>query len=159
MYEYIGLFLNTDTINTAIRRYVLLQSESGLSGSVVKNERPIGELFPQSTKTPIKLEKNLSDILRDAGYRKADDRISSLDQETGMLTGSSVEYGNNNYFDTPSKSKIFFSEVAGGEITLAGNVPIGIKSVLINGYALKEYLPGNGRFTYKVSLDDGSLVE
>ncbi len=159
MYEYIGLFLNTDTISTAIRRYVLLQSESWLSGSVVKNERPIWVLFPQSTKTPIKLEKNLSDILRDAGYRKADDRISFLDQETGMLTGSSIDYGNNNYFDTPSKSKIIFSEVAGGEITLAGNVPIGVKSVIINGYILQEYLPGNWRFTYKINLDDKTLIE
>lgn len=60
-----------------------------------------------------------------------------------MLTGSSIDYGNNNYFDTPSKSKIIFSEVAGGEITLAGNVPIGVKSVIINGYILQEYLPGN----------------
>lgn len=112
MYEYIGLFLNTDTINNAIRKYVLLQSQSGLSGSVVKNERPISELFPQSTKTPIKLEKNLSDILRDAGYRKADDRMSALEQDNGMLSGSSIEYGTNIYFDTPSKSKIVFSEVA-----------------------------------------------
>jgi hypothetical protein len=44
-----------------------------------------------------------------------------------MLTGSSVEYGNNLYFDTPSKSKIIFSEVAEGIISLAGNVPIGMK--------------------------------
>ncbi len=159
MYEYIGLFLNTDTVNTSIRRYVLLQSESWLSGTVVKNERPISELFPQSTKTPVKLEKNLADILRDAGYRKVDDRTSLLEQDNGMLTGSSVEYGTNIYFDTPSKSKIIFSEVAWGEITLAGNVPIGIQAVMINGYSLKEYIPGNGRFTYKVSIADGTLIE
>ena len=159
MYEYIGLFLNTDTINNAIRKYVLLQSQSGLSGSVVKNERPISELFPQSTKTPIKLEKNLSDILRDAGYRKADDRMSALEQDNGMLSGSSIEYGTNIYFDTPSKSKIVLSEVAWGEITLAGNVPIGVQAVMINGYSLKEYLPGNSRFTYKVSIQDGTLIE
>ncbi len=159
MYEYIWLFLNTDTISNTVRKYVLLQSTSWLSGSVVKNERPIAELFPQSTKTPVKLEKNLSDILRDAGYRKVEDRTSLLEQDNGMLTGSSINYGTNIYFDTPSKSKIIFSEVAWGEITLAGNVPIGIQAVVINGYSLKEYILGDGRFTYKVSIEDKTMVE
>lgn len=30
---------------------------------------------------------------------------------------------------------------------------------MINGYSLKEYLPGNSRFTYKVSIQDGTLIE
>ena len=158
-YEYIGLFLNTDKINNAIRKYIVLQSESWLSWAVVKTERPVTEIFPKNLKDGVKLEKNLADILKDIWYKKVDDRLSTLEKENGMLTGSSVDYGSNLYFDTPSKSKIIFSEVAEGIISLAGNVPIGMKWVSINGYSLKEYVPGNNRFTYKVSLEDGTLKE
>lgn len=127
MYEYIGLFQNTDRISSIMRKYILLQSESGLSGSVVKNEKPIFNLFPTSTGARIKLEKNLPDIMKDSGYRKVDDRLTALEKETGILTGATVDYGNNIYFDTPAKSKVIWSEVAEGEITLAGNVPLAIK--------------------------------
>ena len=159
MYEYIGLFQNTDRISSIMRKYILLQSESGLSGSVVKNEKPIFNLFPTSTGARIKLEKNLPDIMKDSGYRKVDDRLTALEKQTGILTGATVDYGNNIYFDTPAKSKVIWSEVAEGEITLAGNVPLAIKWVTINGYSLKEYIPWNNRFTYKVSLADGTLID
>jgi hypothetical protein len=111
-YEYIGLFMNTDTINNAIRKHVYLQAKSGLSGSVAPKERPVSFMFHKDENTPLKLDKNLSDILKESGYRKVEDRLGMLDTETGMLTGSSVEYGNNIYFDTPTKKKIHFSEVA-----------------------------------------------
>jgi hypothetical protein len=158
-YEYTGLFLNTDTISNTIRKYVFLQAQSGLSGSVVKWERPITALFPRTQDTPIKLEKNLGDILRESGYKKTDERLSVLEWATGMITGSTIVFGNNIYFDTPSKEKTIFSEIAKWEITLGWNVPIGIKWVTINGYALKEYIPGNNRFSYKISLEDGTLTE
>jgi hypothetical protein len=76
-----------------------------------------------------------------------------------MLTGVALEFPNNVYIDTPSKKNTIFSEVADGTITIAGNVPVGTKNVIINGYILQEFLPGNNRFTYKVSLEKETLVE
>lgn len=159
MYEYIGLFLNTDTIGNAIRKNIILQSASTLSGTVSKNERAIGELFPKNEKTPLKLEKNLADILKEWWYKKVDESIALLDANTGLLSGSSIVYDKSIYFDTPSRDKVIWSEVADGELTLAGNVPTWVKSVIINGYTLQEFRPWNNRFTYKVSLTDGTLKE
>ena len=159
MYEYIGLFLNTDTIGNAIRKNIILQSASTLSGTVSKNERAIGELFPKNEKTPLKLEKNLADILKEWWYKKVDESIALLDANTGLLSGSSIVYDKSIYFDTPSRDKVIWSEVADGELTLAGNVPTWVKSVIINGYTLQECRPWNNRFTYKVSLTDGTLKE
>lgn len=159
MYEYLGLFLNTDTINNSVRKNILLQAESGLSGTVVKSERPIAELFPRNEKNRIKIEKNLADTMREAGYAKVDETLAVLEKENGMLTGSSIDYGNNVYIDTPSKKRIVWSEVAEGEVTISGNVPLGVKNVIINGYTLKEFLAGNNRFSYKVNLTDATLIE
>ncbi len=159
MYEYLGLFLNTDTISNPIRKNILLQAESGLSGTVVKSERPIAELFPRNEKNRIKIEKNLADTMRETGYTKVDESLAILEKETGMLTGSSIDYGNSVYIDTPSKKRVIWSEVAEGEITISGNVPLGVKNVIINGYILKEFLPGNNRFSYKVNLTDKTLIE
>jgi hypothetical protein len=42
-------------------------------------------LFPESTKTPIKLDKNLSDILKESNYKKADERLALLESNTGIV--------------------------------------------------------------------------
>jgi hypothetical protein len=97
--------------------------------------------------------------MREWGYRKTEETRALLDQESGILTGSSIVYDKSIYFDTPGRDKIIRSEVADGVITLAGNVPTWVKSVMINGYTLQEFRPGNNRFTYKVSLADSTLKE
>lgn len=97
--------------------------------------------------------------MRSGGYKKIEESLALLDQETGMLTGSSIVYEKSIYFDTPAREKIIWSEVADGSITLGGNVPTGVKSVIINGYTLQEFRPGNDRFMYKVSLENSTLKE
>jgi len=88
-----------------------------------------------------------------------DERLALLEKDTGMLTGVTVDFPNNVYIDSPSKKNTYFSEAADGTITIAGNVPIGTKNVIINGYSLQEFLPGNNRFMYKVSLENNTLIE
>lgn len=157
MQEYLWLFLNTDTLSNSIRKSLLLNARSWLSGSIVDGERSAMNLFPYEK--GIKLDRNLSDVLKEAWYQKVDERLALLEKDNGMLTGITVEFPNNIYIDTPTKKNTHFSEVADGTITIAGNVPIGTKNVIINGYTLKEFLPGNNRFTYKVSLENTTLVE
>jgi hypothetical protein len=45
------------------------------------------------------------------------------------------------------------------EIVLTGKVPANTQSVTINGYTLKEFIPGNTTFSYKVSVSDGTLID
>jgi ABC-type transport system substrate-binding protein len=157
MQEYLGLFLNTDTLSNSIRKHLLLNAESWLSGSVVESERSAMNLFPYDK--GIKLDRNFADVLKEAWYQKVDERLALLEKNNGMLTGVALEFSNNVYIDTPSKKNTIFSEVADGTITIAGNVPVGTKNVIINGYILQEFLPWNNRFTYKVSLEKETLTE
>ena len=60
----------------------------------------------------MKLDKNLSDVMRAQGYVKPDERIALLTQNTGILTGSSIDYGRTQYFSLPTNKKVFFSEIA-----------------------------------------------
>lgn len=42
---------------------------------------------------------------------------------------------------------------------LTGNVPSNTESVEINGYTLKEFIPGGTNFAYKVSSSGGTLLD
>jgi hypothetical protein len=107
----------------------------------------------------LKIEKNFSDVMRTLGYTKPDEQLTLLDRETGVLTRASIVYPDNKYIELPSKKSIIYSEVADGNILISGRVPAGVKSVMVNDYTLKEYTPGNNRFSYKVSLADGTLID
>ncbi len=76
-----------------------------------------------------------------------------------MLTGSSVVYEDNRFIELPSKKNIFFTEEADGEMLIAGKVPAGVSAVTVNDYTLKEFSPGNNRFSYKIDLQDETLKE
>lgn len=161
LYEYIGFFLNTDTVNSEIRKHIVLQAETNLDGKVVEWERPINALFDlgASGSAPVKIEKTFADVMRSIGYTKPDEKLALLEKDTGVLTGSSVTYEDNKYTELPSKKKVNFSEAADGTILISGRVPTWVTAISINGYTLKEYLPGNNRFSYKVSLADGTVKE
>lgn len=126
LYEYIGLFLNTDTVNSEIRKHIVLQAETNLDGKVVEGERPISALFDLSGSgsTPVKIEKTFADVMRSIGYTKPDEKLALLEKDTGVLTGSSVTYEDNKYVEVPSKKKVNFSEVADGTILISGRVPV-----------------------------------
>lgn len=159
-YEFIGLFQNTDRISGDVRKYLSLALSSSFSGQVVDQERPVHSIFPDSiTIPPPKLPKDLADIMREKGYMKPAEKISLLEKIPIVLTGASVDYGTLNYFTTPTKQKVLFTEVADGTLLLTGNVPAGTKSVSISGYALKEFIPDNTTFSYRVSLENQTLIE
>lgn len=160
MYEYIGLFANTDRLSSEVRRQLYGKIVESYSGAIDPNEKPIQNIFALNTQLEyIKLDKNLSDVMRSQGYMKPDESLALLSGNTDILTGSSVDYGNTQYFTLPTPKKIFFSEIAGAEMILSGNIPITTEKVYINGYALQEYLPGNAKFVYKVSLANRTLQE
>lgn len=160
LYEYIGLFANTDTLSTEMRRQLYGKIEETLSGKIDPTERPLSNIFGYGSGIEnLKLEKNLSDVMREIGYTKPDQGIAELNRETWLLTGSSIDYGNTRHFSAPTKKQIHFSEAAAGFITLSGDVPVTTSKVYINGYELKEYRPGNTRFTYRVSVENGTLTE
>ncbi len=125
------------------------------------NEAAILNIFSlESTgSTDIKLSKNFSDVMKSLGYMKPDESLTLLRLDTGMLTGVSIDYGKTIYFTQPTNKKIFFSEIAGGEILLGGTIPNTTIKVAINGYELKEYIPGDTKFLYRVSLQDATLSE
>lgn len=160
MYEYIGLFANTDILSTEIRRQLYGKIAESFSGKIDSNERPISNIFALPTNlSPIKLEKNLSDVMQALGYMKPDTQMAALNQETGLMTGSNIDYGNTKYFTAPTNKKIFFSEVAKWEILLSGNIPNTTAKVYINGYELKEYSRGSPRFSYRISIEKKTLIE
>ena len=134
--------------------------QASLKGKVVPTERPIERLFGTSSGTVgIKIEKNLADVLRAKGYIKPDERQSMLEKDTGMLTGSSVVYASTRFIDLPGRKDTYFIEEADGTFLIPGKVPAGVNTVSINDYTLKEFRSGNNRFSYKVSLEDGTLKE
>ena len=158
LYEFIGLFQNTDRIPTDIRKPLALAFSSSFSGQITERERPIRSIFGDTYMLPPeKAIRNLADIMRERGYMKVSERIGILDTTNIVLTGASVEYGNTKYFTLPGKQKIIFSEVADGSILLTGNVPTSAQSVLMNGYELKEFIAGNGKFSYRVNLENQTL--
>ncbi|MDD2694193.1 MAG: ABC transporter substrate-binding protein [Candidatus Gracilibacteria bacterium] len=161
MYEYIGLFANTDTLSTEMRRQLYGKIAESFSGKIDSSERPVQNIFSLQTGTtsPIKLEKNLSDVMRALGYTKPDTQIAALNQQTGFLTGASIDYGNTKYFTAPTNKKIYFSEVATGEFLLSGKIPSTTKNVYINNYQLREYSEGSTSFNYRVSLERKNLIE
>lgn len=97
--------------------------------------------------------------MRTRGYWKPDESIALLNRNTWMLTGSNIDYGTNQYITFPTNKKIFFTEIAQGELLLAGNLPINMKKVFINDYELQEYRAGNTKFGYRVSVVNGTLKE
>ena len=97
--------------------------------------------------------------MRALGYTKPDEQIILLNQDTGMLTGSSINYENTSFFTAPSTKKIHFTEVAAGSILLSGKVPAGTQKVFINGYELREFPAGSLSFNYRVSEEKQTLRE
>ncbi len=161
LYEYIGLFANTDRLSKEIRQQFIGKIAESFSGKVDMNEAAILNIFSlKSTgSTDIKLSKNFSDVMKSLGYMKPDESLTLLRLDTGILTGVSIDYGKTAYFTQPTNKKIFFSEIAGGEILLGGTIPNTTIKVAINGYELKEYIPGDLKFLYRVSLQDATLSE
>ncbi len=160
MYEYISLFMNTDTLTREVRQQLYGKLVEVFSGSIDKSELPVKNIFwIERNGTGIKLEKSLSDMMRSRWYWKPDESIAVLNQNTWLLTGSSINYGTNQYFTLPTNKKIFFTEIAQGEILLSGNIPQNTQKVFINDYELQEYRAGNTKFGYRVSVVNGTLKE
>ncbi len=113
MYEYIGLFANTDRLSSEVRRQLYGKIIESFSGKIDSSEQSIDNIFSLKAKlADIKLDKNFSDVMKSQGYMKPDESIALLNENNGMLTGSNIDYGNASYFSLPTTKKIYFSEIA-----------------------------------------------
>jgi len=89
---------------------------------------------------------------------KRDDWVASIESTSTTITGSIV-YDKPSFFVNKQNSNILFINDATGGLLLSGNIPNTVTSVIINGYQLKEFRPGNKKFSYRVSLEDKTIVE
>jgi hypothetical protein len=70
-------------LSTDMRRQLYGKIQETLSGQIVETERPIQNIFSYGSGIEnLKLEKNLSDVMRSIGYTKIDEKLALLNQET-----------------------------------------------------------------------------
>ncbi len=96
--------------------------------------------------------------MRKAGYIKKDERIAKIDATPTTFSGS-VQYDAPKFFQNKQNTNVFFTDDAKWGILLRWKVPDTVTEVLINGYSLKEFIANNGDFSYRVSLENGTLKE
>jgi hypothetical protein len=101
---------------------------------------------------------NFADTMKKNGYMKRDDWVRSIDEISTTLTGNIV-YDKPRFFTNKEDSNVLFVNSASGGILLSGVFGASISSVIINGYQLKEFPIGNKKFSYRVSVEDGTLTE
>jgi hypothetical protein len=89
---------------------------------------------------------------------KRDDWVRTIDEISTTLTGNIV-YDKPRFFTNKENSNVLFANSASGGILLSGVFDASVSSVIINGYQLKEFPVGNKKFSYRVSVEDGTLQE
>ena len=99
------------------------------------------------------------DILRELGYTKKFEIISKIEQTNTTVVSGEIEYKTAKYWTNKANSTTLFVQSNPDETILSGNIPNNTQSVTINWYTLKEYIPGNTTFSYKVSSLWWTLVE
>lgn len=89
---------------------------------------------------------------------KRDDWIASIESTPTTVTGT-VTYDKPQFFKNKQNANVLFVDDATGGILLTGDMPSSVTSVIINGYQLKEFIPGNKKFSYRISVEDGTISE
>jgi hypothetical protein len=92
------------------------------------------------------------------GYMKRDDWVRTIEEIPTTLTGNIV-YDKPRFFTNRDNSNVLFVNNASGGILLSGVFDASVSSVIINGYQLKEFPVGNKKFSYRVSVEDGTIQE
>lgn len=80
-------------------------------------------------------------------------------EQTSTLVSGELVIPTTKYWTNKSNVSTLFIDEIPEEIIFTGKVPPNTESVTINGYTLKEFIPGNTIFAYKVSQAMGSLKE
>jgi len=158
-YEYFSVFLNTKTMNRVLRNALHWQIGTSFSGNIVEDHERTNTIFLSGAPLlPTENLKSFSDILRDLGYTKKPEIISKIEQSSTTVSGE-IQFEKAKYWTNKANVTTIFVDEFKDEIVLTGNVPSNTESVEINGYTLKEYIPGGTNFAYKVSTVAGTLVD
>lgn len=156
-YEYYGVFFQTDRLSKTLRNILHWQIATSLSGTITEGQVEVHNIF--SGYPAILPQGNIGsfpEIMKKNGYMKRDDWISEIDSTPTTVTGSIV-YDAPRFFS--NKANVIFLDDAKNGFLLSGRFPNTIQSVIVNGYQLQEFRPGNEVFSYRVSLEDNTLVE
>lgn len=159
-YEYFSVFLNTKSMGRILRNSLHWQIGTSFSGSIVDDHKKTESIFLEGW--PILPTGNLkwfSDILRELGYTKKSEIISKLEQTNSTIVSWEIVFKPAKYWNNKASVTTLFVNEAPSEIILTGNVPRNTQSVTINWYTLREFVPGNTTFSYKVSVAWWTLVE
>ncbi len=158
-YEYFSVFLNTRSMNRALRNSIHWQIGTSFSGNIAEDHRMANTIFQSGWAIlPTGNLKGFSDILSGLGYTKKTEIISKIEQSSTSVSGEIV-FKPTKYWTNKANIATLFVDSVPAEIILTGNVPIDTQSVSVNGYTLKEYIPGNTIFSYKVSVLWGTLID
>ena len=159
-YEYFSVFLNTKSMNRMLRNSLHWQIGTSFSGNIVDDHRRMDRIFLSGWAIlPTGTLKWFPDILRELGYTKKFEIISKIEQTNTTVVSGEIEYKTAKYWTNKANSTTLFVQSNPDETILSGNIPNNTQSVTINWYTLKEYIPGNTTFSYKVSSLWWTLVE
>jgi ABC-type transport system substrate-binding protein len=158
-YEYFSVFFQTDRISKSLRNMLHWQIGTSMSGSTESDHRVVNNIFAGNDPLlPRGNIGNFSDTMKKNGYMKRDDWVRTIDEISTTLTGGII-YDKPRFFTNREESNVLFLDSASGGVLLSGNFDASISSVIINGYQLKEFRPGNKKFSYRVSVEDGTIQE
>lgn len=158
-YEYFSVFFQTDRLSKSLRNSFHWQLATSFSGQTDAAHKAIENIFPgRWAILPRGNIGNFPDIMKSNGYMKRDDWINSIDSTPVTITGSIV-YDAPKYFINKQKSNVLFYDNADGGILLSGEFDAKVSSVIINWYTLQEFRPGNQKFSYRISLENETLIE
>ncbi len=157
-YEYFSVFLNTKSMSKILRNSLHWQIWTYFSENIIDDHKRVNSIFASGgALLPTENLKWFPDILRELGYSKKSEMISKLQQSTTTVSGEVVYIPAKYWTNKANATTLFISDPI-TELLLTGNIPSNTISVNINGYTLKEFIPGNTTFTYKVNTLSGTLL-
>lgn len=159
-YEYFSVFFNTKSMNRMLRNSLHWQIGTSFSGNIVEDHRRMDNIFPSGWAIlPTNTIKWFSDILRELWYTKKSEIVSRIEQTNTTIVSGELPLKTAKYWSNKGDVTTLFVQGSPDETILTGNVPKNTQSVTINWYTLKEYVPGNTSFSYRVSALWWTLVE
>ncbi len=158
-YEYFGVFFQTDRLNKDLRNNLHWQIGTSFSWQIEANHKEIHNIFSGKPRIlPRGDIWNFPDIMKKYGYMKKDDWIRTLESTSTTITGA-ISYDKSQFFSNKQNSNVLFVNDATWWILLTGNMDANVSDVIINWYQLKEFRPWNKKFSYRVSVEDKTIVE
>jgi hypothetical protein len=84
--------------------------------------------------------------------------ISKLNQSSTTVSGEAI-LPIAKYWKNKADTTTLFIDIPTQELVLSGKVPANTTSISVNGYVLKEFVPGNTTFAYKVTTASGTIQD